>query len=40
MIISHITDLVKFMNKSDIQSLVKTSIAHYYLEYIHPFYDG
>lgn len=40
MIISHITDLVKFMNKNDIQSLVKASIAHYYLEYIHPFYDG
>jgi Fic family protein len=40
MILSHITDLINFMNKNDIQSLVKASIAHYYFEYIHPFYDG
>ncbi|MGL5428067.1 MAG: Fic family protein [Cetobacterium sp.] len=40
MILSHITELIKFMNKDDIQSLVKASIVHYYFEYIHPFYDG
>ncbi|MGL5427269.1 MAG: Fic family protein, partial [Cetobacterium sp.] len=40
MILSHILDLIKFMNKDDIPSLLKASIVHYYIEYIHPFYDG
>ncbi|WP_300330693.1 Fic family protein [Fusobacterium sp.] len=39
-IIEHINDLIKFMNKKDIPSLIKASIVHYYFEYIHPFYDG
>lgn len=39
-IIKHINDLIKFMNKKDIPSLIKASIVHYYFEYIHPFYDG
>lgn len=39
-IVEHINDLIKFMNRKDIPSLLKSSIAHYYFEYIHPFYDG
>lgn len=39
-IIEHINDLINFMNKKDIPSLIKASIVHYYFEYIHPFYDG
>lgn len=39
-IIEHISDLIKFMNRKDIPSLLKASIVHYYFEYIHPFYDG
>lgn len=40
MILEHMDSLIKFMNKKDIPSLVKASITHYYIEYIHPFYDG
>lgn len=32
--------LVREMNNEDIPSLPKCFIAHYYYEYIHPFYDG
>lgn len=39
-IILHITDLIHFMNKKEIPSLIKAPIVHYYFEYIHPFYDG
>lgn len=39
-IIKHLNELIAFMNKKDIPSLVKASIVHYYFEYIHPFYDG
>ena len=39
-IVEHINDLIKFMNRKDIPSLLKSSIVHYYFEYIHPFYDG
>ncbi|MCQ9626596.1 Fic family protein [Cetobacterium somerae] len=39
-IMEHINDLIKFMNKKDIPTLIKASIVHYYFEYIHPFYDG
>ena len=39
-IVEHINDLIKFMNRKDIPSLLKASIVHYYFEYIHPFYDG
>ena len=38
-IVEHINDLIKFMNRKDIPSLLKASIVHYYFEYIHPFYD-
>ncbi|WP_438840341.1 Fic family protein [Enterococcus sp. AZ050] len=38
-IISELEKLVKFMNKHDVPSLEKC-VSHYYLEYIHPFYDG
>ncbi len=40
MIIAHISDLINFMNKQDVPSLIKGAIVHYYFEYIHPFYDG
>lgn len=40
LIIEHLNDLIKFMNNSDINFLIKTAITHYYFEYIHPFYDG
>lgn len=33
-------DLIQFMNRKDIPFLVKTSISHFFFEYIHPFYDG
>ncbi|EJB2753277.1 Fic family protein [Enterococcus faecalis] len=39
-IISELEKLVKFMNKHDVPSLEKCVVSHYYLEYIHPFYDG
>lgn len=39
-IMEHINDLINFMNKKDIPTLIKASIVHYYFEYIHPFYDG
>ncbi|EME3492370.1 Fic family protein [Enterococcus faecium] len=32
--------LINFMNSHDITSIEKCLISHYYLEYIHPFYDG
>lgn len=31
---------IDFVNKKDIDPLHKAAIAHYYFEYIHPFYDG
>lgn len=39
-IISHINDLISFMNTQDVPTLIKACITHYYFEYIHPFYDG
>ena len=36
----NIENLIQFMNKNDIPFLVKTSIVHFFFEYIHPFYDG
>lgn len=35
-----ILDWINFINRQDIDPLYKAAIAHYYLEYIHPFYDG
>ena len=32
--------LIKFLNNEDIPSLIKISIVHFFVEYIHPFYDG
>ena len=40
LILKHIQNLVIFMNKKDINFLLKACITHYYFEYIHPFYDG
>lgn len=40
MILDHINNLIEFMNKNDLPSLIKGAIVHYYFEYIHPFYDG
>lgn len=39
-IISKLKDLIEFMNLKDVTSLIKSAIAHYFFEYIHPFYDG
>lgn len=39
-IIKDMWKLVKFMNNKDIPFLSKCFISHYFLEYIHPFYDG
>lgn len=40
MILDHINNLIEFMNKNDLPSLIKGAIVHYYFEYIHPFYYG
>lgn len=37
---SAVTDLINFMNRKDLPFIEKCITAHYYLEYIHPFYDG
>ena len=39
-IIKHLNDLLTFMNTTNVNSLIKATITHYYFEYIHPFYDG
>lgn len=39
-ITKHINDLIDFMNRKDVNTLIKACITHYYFEYIHPFYDG
>lgn len=33
-------EIIKFMNDENIPSLIKITIIHFYIEYIHPFYDG
>ena len=40
LILKHIQNLIIFMNKKDINFLLKACITHYYFKYIHPFYDG
>ena len=40
LILKHIQNLIIFMNKKDINFLLKACITHYCFEYIHPFYDG
>ena len=32
--------IIKFLNNDEIPSLIKISIIHFFIEYIHPFYDG
>ncbi|WP_236058827.1 Fic family protein [Planococcus glaciei] len=39
-IIEKLTDLVHFLQSEAVPDLYKYFIAHYYYEYIHPFYDG
>lgn len=39
-ITNNLEKLVFFMNSKDYPYLEKCIISHYYLEYIHPFYDG
>lgn len=39
-IIKHLEELINFMNKKDTNYLIKACISHYFLEYVHPFYDG
>ena len=36
----HISNLIEFMSNKEIIPLLKAAITHYFLEYIHPFYDG
>jgi Fic family protein len=31
---------IDFINNTDIQSLIRIMVGHYFFEYIHPFYDG
>lgn len=31
---------IHFINSDDFDSILKACVAHYYFEYIHPFYDG
>lgn len=39
-IIKEIEKIIEFEKNEDISSLIKSIISHFYLEYIHPFYDG
>ncbi|MED3576932.1 Fic family protein [Bacillus thuringiensis] len=39
-IIEKLNELILFLNSSPVPDLYKYMIAHYYYEYIHPFYDG
>ena len=32
--------IIKLLNNDDVSSLIKISIIHFFIEYIHPFYDG
>jgi len=36
----NLSDLVKFMNRSDIPVFEKAFVTHFFFENIHPFYDG
>lgn len=40
LIIKDLKNLTNFMNNKKIPYLTKCIISHYFLEYIHPFYDG
>lgn len=39
-IIQKMESLIQFMNNKEIPFLIKGAITHYFIEYIHPFYDG
>ncbi|MDK8643304.1 Fic family protein (plasmid) [Niallia taxi] len=39
-IIEKLNEIIHFLETSEIPDLYKYMIAHYYYEYIHPFYDG
>lgn len=39
-IISSLNDLILFMNDKNIPFLLKAAITHFFIEYVHPFYDG
>lgn len=39
-IISHVEQLINFYQKEDVSFFLKLAVIHYYLGYIHPFYDG
>lgn len=31
---------IKFINDDKVEAIIKACVAHYYFEYVHPFYDG
>ena len=39
-IIKELEKLIEFEKNKEIPALIKSIISHFYLEYIHPFYDG
>lgn len=39
-ILMKLNDLLLFMNQEDLPFLLKAAISHFFIEYIHPFYDG
>ena len=39
-IVDQLKEWIEFINDDKIESIIKACVAHYYFEYVHPFYDG
>lgn len=39
-ILMKLNDLLLFMNQKELPFLLKAAISHFFIEYVHPFYDG